>query len=242
MKRRFYTKIKSRKAYTLVELIVTITILSITAGFGIGIFASAMSNYSSASITATEQDKALQIESFILTHARVANQVFYITNDPSKVSKAENVNHVAGSDSIIKSMFPEGVGGIITHDPAVDRINEDQNKINYYDIYDTVVNKGTSNESRTYSDGAKLNLSGVKDIKFRLKRQRVDLAGLKDSFPYLYYEINMANGYSIKGNVILNNCKNVQFIKNGNYTDKTDDTTFTVCDDTYATGIAFIKV
>ena len=46
--RNFTRKCKSKKAFTLVELVVTIAILSITATMGVGIFAATLRNYSRA--------------------------------------------------------------------------------------------------------------------------------------------------------------------------------------------------
>ena len=41
-------RFKNKKGYTLVELVVTIAILAIVAGMGVGIFAMTMNNYSKA--------------------------------------------------------------------------------------------------------------------------------------------------------------------------------------------------
>ena len=91
--KNFTRKFKSKAAFTLVELVVTIAIVGITAGFGVGIFASTLRNYSSASVTATEQEKANQIESFIVRNARTATEVCYIdsrVSDPTYVGEKDN--------------------------------------------------------------------------------------------------------------------------------------------------------
>lgn len=68
-------KLRSKKGFTLVELIVTIAILGMVAGMGVGIVGQALHNYSTAQVTSVEQETSLGIESFILDAARVASSV-----------------------------------------------------------------------------------------------------------------------------------------------------------------------
>ncbi len=67
-------KLQSKKGLTLVELIITITILSMVAGMGVGVVANAMRNYAAAQTVAQEQDIALQVEDFILTSSRISSK------------------------------------------------------------------------------------------------------------------------------------------------------------------------
>lgn len=68
-------RVKSKRGFTLVELIVTVAILGMVASMGVGIVANAIKNYSTASTTSQEQDTALKIEKFILNNARVDSSV-----------------------------------------------------------------------------------------------------------------------------------------------------------------------
>ncbi|HCA54249.1 MAG: type II secretion system protein, partial [Clostridia bacterium] len=64
-------KLRSKRGFTLVELIVAVAILSMVAGMGAGIVGQAIRNYSTAQITSYEQETAMSVESFILGGARV---------------------------------------------------------------------------------------------------------------------------------------------------------------------------
>lgn len=66
-------KLRSKRGFTLVELIVAVAILSMVAGMGAGIVGQAIRNYSTAQITSYEQETAMSVESFILGGARVAS-------------------------------------------------------------------------------------------------------------------------------------------------------------------------
>lgn len=223
-------KIKNtKKAYTLVELVVTIAILSITATMGIGIFASVMQNYSSASVTAKEQEKAYEIESFILRHARVASDVYFITNDNSLYSNSNYIDHVASSEAAIS--LDDAVGGVMTCNAGSDKISYHDK---FFDEDDDVVN------------GTELSINGVENIEFSLKNQKSDAAQPSEySFAYLTYKITMKAGYSVNGAVMLYNCKNIVFPHDpDNFVEVTGDTAggdFKVGDPDFNTGIAFLK-
>lgn len=77
----YMKKVKSRKGMTLVEIIVTVAIISIVSGMGIGIFASTITNYSTASVLSKEQSQALEIEEYIKSYARLATNVEFISPD-----------------------------------------------------------------------------------------------------------------------------------------------------------------
>ena len=78
-------KRKSKKGFTLVELVVTVAILGIVSGVGVGIVANTIRNYAVASTTAQEQETAIQIENFITRYARTASDIDVIedANIPS---------------------------------------------------------------------------------------------------------------------------------------------------------------
>ncbi len=68
-------KLQSKRGFTLVELVVTIAILSMVAGMGVGIVGQALRNYSTAQVTSVEQETALSVETFILDAARISASV-----------------------------------------------------------------------------------------------------------------------------------------------------------------------
>ena len=77
--------LRTKKGFTLVELIVTVTILSITSLLMLGIVANSINNYSTASVTSSEQDVALQIESDLINFARKATGVELIDNAGAEI-------------------------------------------------------------------------------------------------------------------------------------------------------------
>lgn len=218
-------KYKTKKAFTLVELVVTLAILSITAGMGIAIFASALQNYSKASVTSSEQEKALEIETYILRHARVATDVYFITSDVNINGSADYTDHVVPSASAIS--LEDAVGGVVTN-------AANSNIFEYYDL--------DKADDDTVVKGVTLNVTGVESIEFKFNKQKIDFTeGSNDSFAYLNYKINMEEGYSVSGSVMLYNCKNVVFSHDpGNFVESTSDDTFTVGSE-FNTGIAFLK-
>lgn len=76
-------KIRSRIGLTLVELVVTIAILGMIAGMGVGMVGSAIRNYHTASVTSKEQDTALAVESFILNSIRTSASVKSVSTSSS---------------------------------------------------------------------------------------------------------------------------------------------------------------
>ena len=174
--------IKSKKAFTLIELIVTVTILAITAGFGVGIFASAMSNYSKASVTAKEQALATEIEDFIVNHARICTQLYLIDSTYGEDFSEEgylaaNAAQVEleDSDSYILTLAPDT-------NVARYRTNERQKTEDAtgVPVYGDIL------------DAPELAVSGVESIEFSLLKQKLIMEDTKDkAFNYLQYTINM---------------------------------------------------
>ncbi len=183
-------KIKSRIGLTLVELIVTIAILGMVAGMGVGMVGSAIKNYSTASTTAREQETALAVESFILTAVRTSSSV-------------QSVSTTAGS-------FP-------SHDATM-----------YYLYFMNGTLRTMRNEIEKKGVNpvvTTISYEGVGEINFTIRKQK----SVKDDptdekkFIYLYYEIKMREGYTLRGSAVLNNApsdyitaqKDDKYIENG---------------------------
>lgn len=109
-------RIRSKLGFTLVELVVTVTILSIVSGMGIGIIASAIRNYSTASTTSVEQDSALAIENFIVESIRHGKKIVN-WNDPSTFSTTESARYLYFSDDklVTSTVTVDKTGGIETN-------------------------------------------------------------------------------------------------------------------------------
>lgn len=227
--KNFTRKFKSKKAFTLVELVVTIAIVGITAGFGVGIFASTLKNYSSASVTATEQEKANQIERFILKNARTAKEILYIDdriNDPTYGS----TDNMALSAGALETEGKEGA--FITHDK-----NGGLNVNLFY------ANKSETDPDKVATEENTLvSYYGVSNITFTVKRQYQEPNN--DTAPtihILYYVIAMDGGYTLRGSTILYNCTKFE-IPGGDedqYVITSDP--YGICNNSANTGIAFIK-
>lgn len=93
---------QSKRAFTLVELVITIGVLGIVATMGIGVVANAIRNYSTASVTSKEQEAAVAIEKFIINNARI----------DSSVQKQANQN--VSKDTTAQYMYFDG-DNLITH-------------------------------------------------------------------------------------------------------------------------------
>lgn len=225
--------IKSKKAFTLIELIVTVTILAITAGFGVGIFASAMSNYSKASMTAKEQALATEIEDFIVDHARICTQLYLIDSTYGEDFSEEgylaaNAAQVEleDSDSYILTLAPDT-------NVARYRTNERQKTEDATGapVYGDIL------------DAPELAVSGVESIEFSLLKQKLIMEDTKDkAFNYLQYTINMQEGYSITGAVMLYSCKNISYQYENSFMEYPEDGTLTLGGEgtTGINGIAFV--
>ncbi|MDD6488617.1 MAG: type II secretion system protein [Clostridia bacterium] len=87
-------KVKSRKGFTLIELVVTVAILSIVCGMGAGIFSMVLRNYGTASSAEQQQEKATQIENYIITAARKANDIKFLDAGAGDVIPSENGDYL----------------------------------------------------------------------------------------------------------------------------------------------------
>ncbi len=110
-------KLRSKKGLTLVELVVTVAILGMVAGMGIGVVSRAIINYSNAQTIANEQDVALQVESFITGAAKISSSVqekvsssipqadvtaYYLRFDDT--GKLQTIRHVLDQDSALPTV------------------------------------------------------------------------------------------------------------------------------------------
>lgn len=66
---------KSKKGYTLVELVVTIAILSITASMGVGILVMVMNNYGQAAKASHSQQQVVELENYIREYFKTGGDV-----------------------------------------------------------------------------------------------------------------------------------------------------------------------
>lgn len=183
-----HKRFRNKKAFTLVELVVTVTILGMVAALGVGSFASAMRNYSQASVTATEQQKALQIEKFIVDNARIARSVAVIN---SLYSGTDAANGEAKNETQLYAIKREGV--VLSMKKGSTSVRNAQAAALAAGAIPTV--------------NAVVNYDGVESIEMSVRRHKNDPADPDlGSFIFLTYKITMAQGYSLSGQVIMNNC------------------------------------
>ena len=227
-------KLRSRKGVTLVELVVTVAILGITAGMGVGIFASAMKNYSTASVVAVEQGKTAQIEEFVTRFARVCTSMYYVDQDaPSGVDPSTtivlNPNDI---DSLIIDMDNKKEISYMTIAPGTKTLT-----------YRDVVRDYDGNQLELQNT----SISGVERVEFSVFKQKVEVdpgdTAIADgrAFLYMKYSISMEGGYSVGGCVLLNNCSNITTVTNDRFVEIGKDiASFVVGDaDTKTEGILF---
>lgn len=185
-------KIKSKRAYTLVELVVTVAILSIVAGMGVGIFAMVLNQYGTASVTEQEQQQAALIEDLILRNARQCTDVFLSDSETdattgshkASITKGEFLSHTSGTVNLASYSYKRNAAGILSKEKD-------------------------------------LTYKGVNKITFKLKRfDDEDYKLVSNAFPtasalnepgagyiYLEYVIEMNEGYTLEGAVVLNGVK-----------------------------------
>lgn len=98
-------KLRSRKGFTLVELVVTVAILTIVLGMGTGAFVMVMQNYGTASSTGQEQEKASQLESYIVRSARAAKDLKFIDVSSGVTVPSDEGDYIfsEGGSSVVES-------------------------------------------------------------------------------------------------------------------------------------------
>lgn len=246
--KNFTYKLKSKKAFTLVELVVTIAILSITAGFGIGIFASALRQYSSASVTAKDQETALAIEDFIVKNARVASEVKFLQSNYSSLSSSEQRNKAGDQNDNLSPFKTKNLeGAYITHN-ASDGLSV---KTLYTSKAENMPSTGLATNAS--HENTIITYRGVSKIVFRVVKQYLqpgnDSAGTMN---VLYYSIHMDSGYILSGNVTMFNLSGYNIVADP----EADFSSYNVADTPYVmtiinnngepfdhfnNGIAFVK-
>lgn len=81
-------KRNSKKGFTLVELVVTIAILSITAAMGTSIFIMVLNNYGEASHASFSQQQAIALEDVIREYCKACKDVEIAAGDISTMTKS----------------------------------------------------------------------------------------------------------------------------------------------------------
>lgn len=120
-------KLNSKRGFTLVELVVTVAILSMVSMMGVGVVANSIRNYSTASIVSSEQDTALAIENFIISAAKKGTsfkqisasnvpennmKAWYITPDNGVIKSISYVIDQSGGSPVITTREYSGVDEI----------------------------------------------------------------------------------------------------------------------------------
>lgn len=211
------TKVKTKKGYTLVELVITIAILSIVAGMGIGIFSAVLTHYAAASSVEKEQEEANLLEQEILNSARVAKEVYMI---PSTDTAA--LTDGLGSDGYPRNAF---LGVYFANAAGTETLDQ----FTYSDEAGT----GTP----TISD--RIGHSDVKKITFKFVLQESPSGSDEDGFIFLDYKIEMKEGYVLDGSAVLNNVKLTGQTRTKIMVGTTESAEYTVCGGVGNTAIVF---
>ena len=219
-----FEKFKSRKGFTFVELIVTVAIMSITAGMGIGIFASTIRNYSEASVTAMQQGNALEIERFIVDQARVCSSMYFIDNSVAAEAELSSDTHWVNNSG------------------QLDAENTDCGYLVMRPDWPQVFYKSNvRNNAGEIVEGPEFAVTGVESIELSAVKQKTTTEETsEDCFYYLNYAINMVDGYSIKGAVIMNNCKNISSEYSEGYIETADEEPFVIEHNDLTKGLGFL--
>lgn len=193
-------KIKSRKGFTLVELIVTLAILTIVLGLGTGAFIMVLQNYGTASSTESEQERATQIENYIIESARTAKDIKFI--------KSQSDGEVSNDALLHTEAIPTDTGTYVYS-------GGNSSIVEIYD-YDVLEDESSTTTSESPEKSSIINVSGVKKLTFSLKRQKMSKTDTTSDkkFFYLYYTIEMLHGYTVNGSVVMNNLKDDQKYRN----------------------------
>lgn len=187
-------KIKSRKGFTLIELVVTVAILSIVLGLGTGVFIMVIRNYGTASSYEQEQEKATQIENYLVREARTATGIKLIETGTEDKESSDSCHET-------KTTLPSDQGSYIFCEDGSDVV-----QLYEYKVFDDT--SGTTSTSGPEKNSI-ISVSGVKQMKVSLKRQKMNneaaKIGSKENFIYLDYTIEMVAGYTLRGSVVMNN-------------------------------------
>ncbi len=209
-------KLKTKKGYTLVELVVTIAIMSIVAGMGIGIFSAVLNHYTTAASVARQQEEANLIEEEILNGARVAKEVYFIPSTDT----------ASLSDGLASDAYPRSslLGTYIANASGSQNIE----KFTY-----------EKDASGTAKKTNELLYSGVKQITFKLVLHESASGSDDQGFIYLDYKIEMNDGYVLDGSAILNNVKVTGTTRTKIAVGSTESIEYVLCSDTGNTAIVF---
>lgn len=251
-------KFKSKKAFTLVELVVTVTIIAIVSGFGVGIFASTISNYMTASVTGFDQQKANQIEQYILQNTVSAERIVFLSNpeDPDAVldsvwsenfmtdkaalktdtkTAKKNINLITCKKTSASLQRRMVMSSMYREDTVKNYSPGDTDNVHPYGYYDVIVRSNGD-----VKDGANIDLDGFKEIRFSFVRVKSELNTTENSCFYLKYNIIMDSGYSLEGGRVVNNIDTIYLnTDESKYVESSIE--FTVGSDTADTGIAFVQ-
>lgn len=238
-------KIRSKKAFSLAELVVTITIIAIVSGFGVGIFASTMSNYMTASVTSRDQDRAEQIETYIINNARFARYIYFLNDPIASGSYSDDfMNNIIQNEDAVKLEANTNHREVTFL--SCPKASEDVTRVvtagSFY--FNHVLNDDGNSivtSASEVTDGAKIQYDGVKEIRFKFKRNKSKMSEVSsDVFYYLEYNIIMDAGYSIKGDCVLYNISGLTLETDVTaYVDESEE--FVVGSTAANTGIAFFK-
>ncbi len=193
-------KIRSKKGLTLVELVVTVAILAITSGMGVGIFVSALNNYSTSSALISQQQKAGMIENYIVTGARNCKNLYFIDSS-TPTTATPTTSHIFN-----ETAFNQLVSGM-ANKTGVSYITMEKDETNATYKSQDRDDAGNLNESNA------IEIEGVESIVFSCKKQKIAPDVVDDPsqcFYYLNYDIKMVDGYSLSGSVILNNADDLR--------------------------------
>ena len=217
-------KFKTKKAYTLVELVVTVAILSITAGMGVGIFASALRNYSQASVTAHEQDKATEIESFLLRYARVCKYFYYIDGMSGETEISPDAHEVYWEELFAAEE------------------SESQYMIMYPNSTRLEYKVNDKDEEGNAIPSSPMYVEGVENIEVKISKQKLTSEESENNiFYFMNYKISMEEGYTLKGTAILYNVANLSADYSNSYIEDVDDGSFKMGKGTVAKhGLGFL--
>lgn len=105
-------KIKSKKGFTLVELVVTIAILSITASMGASIFIMTLNNYGEASRASFDQQQAVALEEIVREYCKATKEATYESGTKPTLDKASTCFYTTSDGTIYVEHYDKTDGTI----------------------------------------------------------------------------------------------------------------------------------